>query len=100
MVNANGQIQDGYLRLHDIYNLNLPAELVVLSACDSVLGKQIRGEGLIGLVRGFMYAGAARVLANLRRVDDESTAELMMRFYRGMLQQKLSAAAALRSAQV
>jgi CHAT domain-containing protein len=100
MVDAKGTEQDGFLRLLDIYNLNLPAELVVLSACNTGLGKDVRGEGFIGLVRGFMYAGAARVVSSLWRVDDQSTAELMKRFYRGMLKDGLSPAAALRAAQV
>ncbi len=97
---AEGRERYGFLRLPDIYNLNLPAELVVLSACNTGLGRSVRGEGLIGLVRGFMYAGAARVVASLWAVDDESTAELMKRFYRGMLQEGLSPASALRTAQV
>jgi len=100
MYDAKGREQDGFLRLHDIYNLSLPAELVVLSACNTGLGKDVRGEGFIGLVRGFMYAGAARVVASLWRVDDQSTAELMKRFYRGMLKENLPPAAALRAAQV
>jgi CHAT domain-containing protein len=64
------------------------------------LGKDIRGEGMIGLTRGFMYAGAARVVASLWRVDDYATSVLMKKFYRGMLQEKLPAAAALRKAQI
>src|SRR5206468_12477866 len=92
--------QDGFLRLHDIYNLNLPVDLVVLSACSTGLGKDVKGEGLVGIVRGFMYAGAARVVASLWKVDDEATAELMKRFYQQMLQDGLSPAAALRVAQV
>ena len=58
MVDAQGKSQDGFLRANDIYNLKLPAELVVLSACQTGLGKEIKGEGLVGLTRGFMYAGA------------------------------------------
>ncbi|HXG65541.1 MAG TPA: CHAT domain-containing tetratricopeptide repeat protein [Blastocatellia bacterium] len=100
LVNEQGEAQNGFLRLHDIYNLNLAAELVVLSACDTALGKQVRGEGLVGLVRGFMYAGAARVLASLWKVDDVATAELMKRFYRGMLAEGKRPAAALRAAQL
>jgi CHAT domain-containing protein len=100
MFNEQGQRQDGKLRLHDIYNLRLPAELVVLSACNSSLGKQVRGEGLVGLVRGFMYAGASRVIASLWKVDDVATKELMVRFYRNLFQDGESPAAALRSAQV
>ena len=64
-------------RLNDIYNLHLDADLVVLSACRTALGQEIRGEGLVGLTRGFMYAGAARVLASLWSVEDRATAELM-----------------------
>lgn len=95
-----GRPQNGFLRLHDIYNLSLPVEVVVLSACDSGLGKDIRGEGLFGLTRGFMYAGASSVVASLWKVDDEATAEFMKFFYRGMLQEGLSPAAALRKAQI
>jgi CHAT domain-containing protein len=91
---------DGFLRLHDIYNLNLPADLVVLSACNTGLGKDVKGEGLVGLTRGFMYAGASSVMASLWKVDDEATAELMKQFYRGMLKDGLPPAAALRRAQV
>ena len=100
LVDRQGRPQDGYLRLHDIYNLNLPAELVVLSACDTGLGKEFKGEGLIGLTRGFMYAGAARVMASLWKVEDEPTAKLMRHFYRHMLKEGLPPAAALRQAQI
>jgi CHAT domain-containing protein len=100
LVDRQGRPQDGYLRLHDIYNLNLPAELVVLSACDTGLGKEFKGEGLIGLTRGFMYAGAARVMASLWKVEDEPTAKLMRHFYRHMLRGGLPPAAALRQAQI
>jgi len=64
LVDQNGEPQDGLVRLNEIYNLNLTAELVVLSACQTALGKDISGEGLIGLTRGFMYAGAPRVTAS------------------------------------
>ena len=92
--------QNGYLRLPDIYNLRLNADLVVLSACQTALGKEIKGEGLVGLTRAFIYAGAPRVVASLWEVSDLATTELMKKFYRGMLQQHLPAAAALRAAQV
>jgi CHAT domain-containing protein/Tfp pilus assembly protein PilF len=100
LVDEHGRERDGYLRLNEIYNLKLNADLVVLSACQTGLGKDIRGEGLIGLTRGFMYAGAPRVVASLWRVDDAATAELMKRFYRGMLKGGLRPAEALRSAQL
>ncbi|HEU0252583.1 MAG TPA: CHAT domain-containing protein [Pyrinomonadaceae bacterium] len=95
-----GQPQDGFLQLHEIYNLDLPCELVVLSACQTALGKEIKGEGFVGLTRGFMYAGAARVVASLWKVDDAATAELMKSFYQSMFDDKLSPAAALRAAQI
>ena len=75
LVDEQGRPQNGFLRLHDIYNLNLPVDLVVLSACNTALGKDVKGEGLVGIVRGFMYAGAPRVVASLWKVDDEATAE-------------------------
>jgi CHAT domain-containing protein/predicted negative regulator of RcsB-dependent stress response len=101
LVDEAGRREDGFLRLQDIYNLKLPAELVVLSACQTGLGKEVRGEGLIGLTRGFMYAGAPRVVASLWKVDDRATSELMKRFYQGMLgPEALSAAEALRQAQL
>jgi len=100
LVDQNGKPQNGFLRLYDIYNMNLKADLVVLSACQTALGKEIEGEGLIGLTRAFMYAGAPRVVASLWRADDRATAVLMSRFYEGLLTRRLSAAAALRNAQV
>lgn len=99
LVDKNGQAQNGFLRLHEIYNLNLPAELVVLSACETGLGKDVRGEGLIGLTRGFLYAGARRVVVSLWPVNDPATAALMQKFYRGMLKENLRPAAALAKAQ-
>ena len=99
LVNKRGQDQDGYLTLHDIYYLDLPIRLVVVSACRTGIGKQIPGEGLIALTRGFMHAGAQSVVVSLWDVDDEATAEFMTRFYEQMLgKNKLSPAAALRQA--
>jgi CHAT domain-containing protein len=86
--------------MHEIYNLQLPAELVVLSARQTALGEEIKGEGLVGLARGFMHAGAQRVVASLWQVDDQATAQLMGHFYRGMLKENLRPAAALRAAQI
>jgi tetratricopeptide (TPR) repeat protein len=101
LVDRQGKPQDGFLQLHDVYNLDLPAELVVLSACQTGLGKAVWGEGLVGLTRGFMYAGARRVVASLWDVRDLATAELMKRFYGAMLGEKrMSPAEALRAAQV
>ncbi len=101
LVDEKGRDQNGFLRAHEIYDLRIPAELVVLSGCRTGLGKEIRGEGLIGLTRAFMHAGAARVLVSLWDVNDEATAELMTRFYSRLLgSDKLSPAAALRAAQV
>jgi len=100
LVDREGRPQDGFLRLHDIYNLQLPVDLVVLSACNTGLGKDVKGEGLIGLTRGFMYAGAAGVVASLWKVDDEATAALMQRFYEHMLKKGLAPAAALRESQL
>jgi CHAT domain-containing protein/Tfp pilus assembly protein PilF len=101
LVDEGGRQQDGFLRLQDIYNLKLQAELVALSACQTGLGKEIKGEGLVGLTRGFMYAGAPRVVASLWKVDDRATSELMKRFYQGMLgAERLRPAEALRQAQL
>jgi tetratricopeptide (TPR) repeat protein len=100
-VDAQGVAQNGYLRTLDVFNLKLNAELVVLSGCRTALGKEVNGEGLIGLTRGFMYAGAQRVVASLWQVSDDATAMLMQQFYQGMLgKQKLAPAAALRAAQL
>jgi CHAT domain-containing protein/tetratricopeptide (TPR) repeat protein len=90
----------GFLRLQEIYNLNLPVDLIVLSACDTALGKEVEGEGLIGLTRGFMYAGAAGVMASLWKVDEDATAELMKHFYAGIFKDGLTPATALRKAQI
>ncbi len=95
-----GQPLNGVLRLDDIYNLRFDAELVVLSGCRTAIGTVMRGEGLIGLARGFLYAGARRVIASLWRVEDRATAALMAAFYRGLWQDSLSPAAALRQAQL
>jgi len=100
LVDRRGHSEDGFLRMLDIYNLKLNAGLVTLSACRTALGKDIAGEGLVGLTRGFLYAGASRVVATLWSVEDKATAELMRRFYSGILQGKLSPAAALRAAQL
>lgn len=99
LVDRNGRRVNGFVGLADIYNLHAPVDLVVLSACRTALGKEVRGEGLVGLTRGFMYAGASTVVASLWKVDDEATAELMKRFYGNLLQGGMTPAAALRAAQ-
>ena len=99
-IDRQGMPRDAFLRAYEIYGLHLAADLVVLSACRTALGEAIRGEGLIGLTRGFMHAGAARVLVSLWNVNDAATAVLMERFYRQMIEAGLSPAAALRAAQL
>jgi CHAT domain-containing protein len=100
LYDEQGRPQDGFLRAHEVYNLNLPAEMVTLSACETGLGKLTRGEGLVSLTRGFMYAGAARVVVSLWSVSDRATAELMAKFYRRALVEGERPAEALRAAQV
>jgi CHAT domain-containing protein/tetratricopeptide (TPR) repeat protein len=101
LVDKQGREQDGFLRASEIFRLRLPAELVVLSGCRTGLGKEMKGEGMIGLTQGFMYAGASRVVVSLWDVNDAATAELMARFYRAMLgKDRLTPAGALRAAQV
>jgi len=100
LVSPDGTPQEGFLRAHELYNLNLSADLVVLSACETGLGKEIRGEGLIGLTRAFMYAGASRVIVSLWSVSDRATASLMSRLYREMLRNGRTPAASLRAAQL
>ena len=95
-----GNRRDGSLHLHDIYNLQLKADLVAMSACDTALGRHIAGEGLTGLTQGFMFAGSRSVLASLWQVPDRATAELMTRFYQHLLDDKQKPAAALRNAQL
>ncbi len=100
LYDRNRKPRNGYLTLQDITWLKLNADLVVLSACDTALGKEVRGEGLISLARGFMVAGAPRVVATLWQVADDTTAVLMDHFYEKMFVDNLSPAASLRSAQL
>jgi CHAT domain-containing protein/Flp pilus assembly protein TadD len=101
MLDRQGKPQNGFVRAHEVFNLRLGAELVVLSGCRTGLGKEVKGEGVYGMTRGFMYAGSKRVLVSLWDVQDQATARLMSDFYRGLLGPKRpSAAAALRAAQI
>jgi CHAT domain-containing protein len=101
LIDKQGKPADkGYLRLGDIFNLDFAADLIVLSACETGLGKDVNGEGLVALTRGFMYAGAERVAVSLWQVDDAGTASLMQEFYTQMLKQGKSPTAALRAAQL
>jgi CHAT domain-containing protein/tetratricopeptide (TPR) repeat protein len=97
---AQGHDRKAYLRFPDLFNLNLPTELVVLSACETGLGTDVPGEGLVGMTRGLMYAGALRVAVSLWSVDDQATSDLMQQFYTNLWQAKKSHAAALRDAQL
>jgi CHAT domain-containing protein len=99
-VDNRGREQPGYLQLNDIYRLRLNADLVTLGACRTGLGKQLRGEGMISLTRGFIYAGAPRVMVSLWDVPDRETSQLMQSFYRNLLKQNLPVSEALRRAQV
>jgi CHAT domain-containing protein len=93
--------QDGFLRTDEVFNLRLGSPLVMLSACETGLGKEKRGEGVMGLTRAFMYAGAPTVGVSLWSVADKSTAELMSDFYRRLLaSQPVPATAAMRDAQL
>jgi CHAT domain-containing protein len=101
MLDRQGKSQEGFLRAHEVFNLKLGAELVVLSGCRTGLGKEVKGEGLYGMTRGFMYAGSKRVVVSLWDVQDQATAQLMTDFYRGLLGPKRPhTAAALRAAQI
>jgi CHAT domain-containing protein len=100
MVDRNGVSTNGLMPLHDIYNLELSSELTVLSACQTALGKEIKGEGIVGLAHGFMAAGSKSVVASLWKVDDRATAALMADFYEAMFDKGMPPAAALRFAKL
>lgn len=97
---ADGRPQDGALRAFEIARLDLHADLVVLSACQSGEGPTIAGEGLVGLAHAFLTAGAARVVVSDWPVQDQATAELMGRFYDGLLRRRLRPSRALQEAQL
>ncbi len=100
LVDTNGTEKNGFLNLNDIYSLKLKADLVVLSACESALGKDVRGEGLLGLTRAFMYAGTPRVIASLWKVNDEVTEKFMTYLYSFIVKENLPPALALHKAQL
>ena len=99
LIDEKGNSQNGFLRTRDLYLLKIKPQMVVLSACQTGLGKQVENEGLIGLTRGFLATGTPRIVASLWKVDDTATAELMSRFYRSMLKENQSPSTALRTAQ-
>jgi CHAT domain-containing protein len=100
LVDREGHPEDGLLYAQEVYGLRLPADLVVLSGCETALGKEIRGEGLVGLPQAFLHAGAAQVVASLWKVDDRATAELFKSFYRYLLAEHKSPSKALQDAQI
>ena len=100
LLGFDGKPQDGFVRLIDLPRLRLNADLVVLSACQTAVGPQLRGEGLLALTRGFFEAGTRNLMASLWQVPDNATAELMRHFYQGLLEEELTPAAALRQAQL
>ncbi|BAZ17694.1 TPR domain protein [Calothrix sp. NIES-4071] len=99
LVDKKGESIPGYLRLGYLFNLDYPAELIVLSACETGLGRDVSGEGLVGLTRGLMYAGGRRLVVSLWNVNDAGTSVLMQEFYKEMLQQNKTPGNALRAAQ-
>ena len=100
LYDEKGKETPGFLQLNDIFNLEMPAELVVLSACETGIGEEIRGEGLVSLTRGFMYAGAKRVVVSLWSVEDNSTSELMQSYYQKMLETGKNPVEAMRETQL
>jgi CHAT domain-containing protein len=97
--NASQDAEDGVLHLNEVYNLKINADLVVLSACETGLGKLATGEGIIGLTRGFLYSGARNVMVSLWKADDATTRDLMVSFYDSLLK-GASKAEALQSAKL
>lgn len=93
------QEEDGFLQMGEIFNLNLNADMVVLSGCETGMGKEVKGEGIVGLTRAFMYAGTPSVVVSLWSVQDLATALLMRDFYKN-LQEGMNKAEALRQAKM
>ncbi|MEQ1641821.1 MAG: CHAT domain-containing protein [Pyrinomonadaceae bacterium] len=101
LYDKDGKAQDsGVIRLQDVYGLNLRSDLVVLSACETGIGKEVRGEGLMSLNNAFLQAGAKTVVSSLWKVDDTATKQLMTNFYQAIATEGLTASAALRKAQI
>jgi CHAT domain-containing protein len=84
LTHSQGSKEDGILQVYEIFNLSLKADLVVLSACNTALGKDVIGEGLVGMTRAFLYAGAPSVMVSLWRVADTTAPELMEQFYENL----------------
>jgi CHAT domain-containing protein len=99
LVDEKGNQQNGFLRTQDLFLLKIKPQMVVLSACQTGLGKQVENEGLVGLTRGFLANGTPRIVATLWKVDDAATADFMSRFYRAMLKENQVPSAALKTAQ-
>lgn len=99
LAHSSGEEDDGLLQTYEIYNLRLQADLVVLSGCDTGLGRLSQGEGLIGMTRAFFYAGTPSLVASLWPVNDRSTARLMDEFYQN-LERGVSRAKALQLAKI
>jgi CHAT domain-containing protein/tetratricopeptide (TPR) repeat protein len=100
LFDENGHRRDGFLSAPEVAALDLPAELAVLSACHTALGREVRGEGLVGLTQAFFRAGVRGVVVGYWNVDDRATAALMARFYRNLFEKDQPPAAALRNAQL
>ncbi len=98
--NPRGERLEQIVRLHDIYGMSLNADLVVLSACDTAVGKQIKGEGLLSLNNAFLSVGAKSVMSSLWKVEDNATLELMKNFYEAMANDRLTPSKALQKAQI
>jgi CHAT domain-containing protein len=100
LVDEAGRPVDGFLHEHEVFTMRLPCKLVVLSACETALGPEISGEGIAGITRAFMYAGARQIMVSLWQVADRGTAELMQHFYQGLIDEGMAPPAALRAAQI
>ena len=100
LVGSDGRPIFGYLKTHDIAQLELRSELVVLSSCDTAAGVNLSGEGVTGINHAFLSAGARRVISTLWSVDDKISDKLMIAFYRDMLREGLEPSEALRRSQI